>query len=218
MSKIKIISAFLIVLISIFLYSANHANKFKLLSNRTSQTAKDHAIKKPSLKNQIHLAKTYCKKNHFDTQFAIFINYAIHSGLKRGYLVDLQKKLAFDSFLVSHGCGQNNWGSDESKDNPTFSNEFESHCSSLGKFKIGTRSRSDWGINIKYSLHGLEKSNNNALKRFIVMHGWKDVPNYEIYPNGTPEGWGCPAVSNQTMTSVDSILSKRKQVLLWSFR
>jgi hypothetical protein len=217
MSNLKIISVLLIVVVSVLLYSANHSINTVKSSNGLAHANENQVIKKPGIKNQIQLAKTYCKINRFDTQFAIFINYSIHSGLKRGYLIDLQKKLAFDSFLVSHGCGKKQWGKDESKDNPVFSNEFESHCSSLGKFKIGTRSRSDWGINIKYSLYGLEKSNNNALRRFIVMHGWKDVPENEIYPNGSPEGWGCPAVSNQTMSCIDSILSKRKQVLLWSF-
>lgn len=211
------------VLILLFVTSAvmlaiNYSKNAKPISEIQSISSISQLPKKPSIVSKIKQASTYCKKNHFDTQTAIFINYSIHSGLKRGYLIDLNKKLAFDSFLVSHGCGQNNWGSDESKDNPVFSNEFESHCSSLGKFKIGSRLRSDWGIHIKYNLHGLEKSNSNALKRFIVMHGWGDVPDQEIYPSGTPEGWGCPAVSNKTMTSIDSILSKRKKVLLWSFR
>lgn len=166
----------------------------------------------------ILVSKKYCKKEKFDTTLAIFINYKKHSGTKRGYVIDLRNKLAKDSFIVSHGCGVNVWGSDGSKDSPEFSNEFESHCSSLGKYKIQGRAYSQWGINVKYVMYGLDKTNSNAYKRTIVLHGWESVSSQEVYPSGTPEGWGCPAVSNSTMTYLDSLLSPiGKPMLLWAF-
>ena len=36
----------------------------------------------------------------------------------------------------------------------------DSYCSSLGKYKVGIRSYSKWGINVHYKLHGLEATNN----------------------------------------------------------
>jgi hypothetical protein len=67
-------------------------------------------------------------------------------------------------------------------------------------------------------MHGLEATNNNALSREIVLHGWDAISDHEIYPDGTPEGWGCPAVSNTFMTTLDRILKDRKKpVLLWIF-
>ncbi len=162
-------------------------------------------------------ALVFVKKNKMDTTLAIFINYKLHSGKKRGYIIDLKCKIITDSFLVSHGCGNNNWGSDESKDNPSFSNDFESHCSSLGKYKIGERAYSQWGINVKYVLYGLEASNKNALQRTIVLHGWESIPDIETYPAGVPEGWGCPAVSNATMIKLDALLNKKNAVLLWAY-
>lgn len=160
----------------------------------------------------------YTSKKNLDSTFAILIDYKKHSGLKRGYMLDLIKMQAFDSFIVSHGCGDNPWGSDKSKTNPEFSNEFESHLSSLGKYKLGKRSESQWGIGIKYFMFGLETTNNNAYKRTIVLHGWSSIPDSNLYPNGCPEGWGCPAVSNNTMYKLDSILQKTTQsVLLWAY-
>lgn len=169
--------------------------------------------------NKMKEAKSFCHQHHMDTNFAIFIDYSIHSGKKRAFLINLQKDSILDTLLVSHGCGDMPWGYDYSKDAPQFSNDFESHRSSLGKFKIGSRGYSSWGINVKYTLHGLEASNSNALKRIIVMHGWGDVTDHEVYPRGTPEGWGCPAFSNQGMTILDSTLKNKKQaVLLWGFK
>lgn len=163
-------------------------------------------------------AYKYAVRKRLDTTFAIFINYHEHSGKKRMYLIDFRKKMATDSFLVAHGCGDNDWGDDESRDNPKFSNEPESHCSSLGKYKIGKRAYSDWGINVKYFLYGLESTNSNAYRRTIVLHGWGDIPDDITYPDGVPEGWGCPAVSNITMTKLDQLLSKSSRpVLLWAY-
>jgi hypothetical protein len=163
-------------------------------------------------------AKSYVRKNKMDTSLAIFINYHQHSGIKRGYIIDLKHKIVKDSFLVAHGCGDNYWSMDQSKETPKFSNAFDSHCSSLGKYKIGGRAYSEWGIHVKYYLYGLESTNNNAYKRTIVLHGWESIPYAEPYPAGVPEGWGCPAVSNATMTQLDGLLSKAKgSVLLWAY-
>ena len=100
----------------------------------------------------------------------------------------------------------------------SFSNIDGSHCSSLGKYKIGNRAWSDWGINVKYVLHGLENTNSNAQARYIVFHSWEKVSDTEIYPDGTPEGWGCPTISNKNMKIVDAMLKKsNKPVLMWIY-
>ncbi len=46
----------------------------------------------------------------------------------------------------------------------------------------------------------------NAYRRLIVLHSWESDSNIPIYPNGTPEGWGCPAVSNDMMKILDKKL------------
>lgn len=213
MNRILIVAAILLALTAI---GANFLLVYEckpLLSIYT-----DSSLVK-SYTEKIAEAKSYCRKQRMDTSFAILIDYSIHSGKKRAFLINLQKDSIIDTLLVSHGCGDMPWGCDFSKDAPQFSNDLESHRSSLGKFKIGSRGYSSWGINVKYTLHGLEASNSNALKRIIVMHGWGDVTDNEVYPRGTPEGWGCPAFSNAGMTMLDSILKgKQKAVLLWGFK
>jgi len=120
--------------------------------------------------------------------------------------------------LSTYRCCDKVWSRDYSKDTPVFSNKDGSHCSSLGKYKIGERAYSNWGVKIKYVLHGLEITNSNAQARVVVLHSWSMVPDSEIYPAGTPEGWGCPSVSNTSMWIIDGKLkSAKKPVLMWIY-
>lgn len=163
-------------------------------------------------------AKAFCIKNNYNSEFCILIDMSLHSGKQRAFLWDFKKDTILYSGMCAHGCGNKPWGETQTKEKPTFSNTPDSHCSSLGKYKIGKRGYSQWGINVNYLLHGLESSNNNALKRQIVLHSWADVSEKEVYPEGVPEGWGCPAVNNEFMKSVDSKLKNcEKTVLLWIF-
>ena len=163
-------------------------------------------------------AKKFCEMKNMNSDFFIFIDMRIHSGKKRFFVWDFKSEKIIHSFLVSHGCGKNPWSSDESKDSPSFSNTLESHCSSLGKYKIGKRGYSNWGVHIKYLLHGLEKSNSNALKRDIVFHSWNAIADNEVFPSGTPEGWGCPAISNKNFIILDKLLKKsEKPSLMWIY-
>ena len=119
--------------------------------------------------------------------------------------------------MLSHACGVNNWGSDGSKNSPEFSNAFESHWSSICKYKLKGSASSEWGINIKYVIYCLDKTNSNEYTyyRFAWLGKYTDTENYPI---GIPEGWGCPALSNSTMTMLDDLLSPiKKPVLLWVF-
>jgi hypothetical protein len=92
---------------------------------------------------------------------------------------------------------------------------WRSHCSSIGKFVILDRGVSQWGIKVNYILQGKEKTNSNARSRAVVLHSWEAISNDEVYPEGTPEGWGCPAVSNESMKEIDEILKQNKKVLMW---
>ena len=96
----------------------------------------------------------------------------------------------------------------------------DSYCSSLGKYKVGIRSYSKWGINIHYKLHGLEATNDNAFKRYIVLHSYTPLPETEVYPLHLPLGisQGCPVISDEVMRKVDGLLkAEKKPVLLWVY-
>lgn len=163
-------------------------------------------------------ALIYNKKHQLNTNYCILIDMQVHSGRDRIFLWDFKQNKVILSGLCSHGCGDEPWGLDETKNSPIFSNMPDSHLSSLGKYKIGKRGWSNWGIHVNYKLHGLEKSNNNAYKRIIVLHSWEAIEEKEIYPEGSSEGWGCPAINNEKMKQLDSFLKKEKTpILLWIF-
>lgn len=163
-------------------------------------------------------ALQFCISKKLSTDFCILINMSLHSGVNRFFVWDFKKKSVIGKYLVGHGCGANSWSRDDSKDHPKFSNEDGSHLSSLGKYKLQGRGHSEWGINIKYLMHGLEETNSNALKRYIVFHSWDQMSDDEVFPKGSPEGWGCPTVSNNAMKEIDPLIQKAgKPVLMWIY-
>ncbi len=171
-----------------------------------------------SLQTKAKEAKVYCKNNSLNATFCILVDMSIHSGYDRMFVWDFTKDTIVDQGLVAHGCGKAAWGEDETAGKPLFSNTPDSHLASVGKYKITNRGYSNWGIHVNYKLKGLEKTNDNAYKRTIVLHSWDMIPASECYPNGTPEGWGCPAVNNQFMKRLDIRLkNKKKDVLLWIY-
>ncbi|MFZ2350928.1 MAG: murein L,D-transpeptidase catalytic domain-containing protein [Bacteroidales bacterium] len=168
------------------------------------------------LKSRSAEAKRFCIENNLDSRYYFLIDLARHSGLKRFYVWDLENDKIIAAFLVSHGCGDNPWSEDLSRNSVSVSNVIGSHKSSVGKYVIGERGFSEWGIGVKYLLHGKDLTNSNALRRNIVLHSWDRVPDKEIYPRGTPEGWGCPAISNKNMRIIDNMLQDSdRKVLLW---
>jgi len=143
------------------------------------------------LKKKAVLAKSFCEKNDFNTKFCMLVDMKIHSGKKRFFLWDFKSDSVLNSGMCSHGtCG--NLAEYDSDLSPQFSNVPESHCSSLGKYRIGKRGYSTFGININYKLHGLEKTNNNAFKRYIVFHSW-EIPEDEVYLSRDSRKLGLPS-------------------------
>lgn len=209
------------LLISIFFLFANFTCTQNSTKSRQTKTH-ENGISISKTQKKAKEANAFCKAKGYNTHLCILIDMSVHSGLNRFVLWDFEKDTIIHTSLVGHGCCDNNWNTDESKDNPTFSNIDGSHCSALGKYKIGQRAYSNWGVHIKYELHGLESSNSNAYARLIVFHSWEAVSNQEVYPNGTPEGWGCPTLSNESFLKVDSIISKSetpgRPILLWIYK
>lgn len=209
MVKKKILLLLLIIMVAYGYNTINH--KIKSDHKPVVNTSKVDAKAKEAL--------TFCKANHYNDDFCILIDMGVHSGLNRLFVYDFNQSKITHQMLVGHGCGNYPWSFDFTKDNPTFSNKDGSHCSSLGKYKIGKRAWSDWGIHVKYVLHGLDQTNSNAESRYIVFHSWEKVADKEVYPSGTPEGWGCPTISNANMKIIDPMLKKvKKPVLMWMYK
>ncbi len=173
---------------------------------------------KISLAAKSREAYTYCLANNMNTDYCILVDMSIHSGKNRLFVWDFSSNQIELSGICSHGSCDGTTGQGYSYREAKFSNIPNSYCSSKGKYKIGKRGYSNWGININYKIHGMESTNDNAYKRIIVLHSWEAVANAEIYPDYAPNSLGCPMVSNEMMTLLDEKLKiKKKPVLLWIF-
>ncbi|AWI25711.1 murein L,D-transpeptidase catalytic domain-containing protein [Flavobacterium pallidum] len=161
-------------------------------------------------------ALRYCKAKNFNEDYFFLVDLSIHSGKNRFFIYDFKQKKFTAKKLVTHGSCDVNSNNPDKWEKALFSNKNDSYCSAIGKYKIGKRDYSSWGIKVKYWLHGLEESNNNAEGRVIVLHSWDAVSDQEVYPKFSPLSWGCPAVSNEFMEILDAKLKQsKKPVLLW---
>ena len=161
-------------------------------------------------------APAFCKNKGFEQGYYFLVDLSVHSGRNRFYIYDFNQKKVIGSGLVTHGSCDVADDNDSKYEKAKFSNADGSHCSSSGKYKVGKRDYSSWGINVKYWLHGLENTNSNAEGRVVVLHSWEAVKDKEIYPDYSPLSWGCPAVSDNFMKKLDARLQKtEKPVLLW---
>lgn len=172
-----------------------------------------------TLSEKASQAKDYCINHQMNTDFCILIDMSVHSGKYRFFVYDFAADQIVRSALCAHGCGKDDKKS--TQETPVFGNEMGSYLTSLGKYKIGSRAYSQWGINVHYKLHGLETSNSNAYKRVVVLHSYTPVSTTEIHPDHLPLGWsfGCPVVDDATMHYLDAKLKKSKNpVLLWIYK
>jgi hypothetical protein len=167
------------------------------------------------LQSKALAAETFCKAHGMNLNYCFLIDMSIHSGKNRFFVWNFKKKKVEFRGLVCHGVGGGSTGS-----KPVFSNVVNSGCTSLGKYKVGVKSYSKYGINIHYKLHGLDSTNSQAFKRIIVLHSFDPVPAFPIYPAHLYMGMslGCPVVSNSMMRKLDTLLIKeKKSVLLWIY-
>lgn len=178
-------------------------------NSRESEKPKDYSSKH----NQ---ALDFCQKNGYNPDYYFLVDMSIHSGKNRFFIYDFKQQKITDKKLVTHGSCDQLEPNNDKWETAKFSNANNSHCTALGKYKIGKRDYSGWGIKVKYWLHGLEPTNANAEKRVVVLHSWSAVSDEEVYPNYSPLSWGCPAVSDEFMRSLDvKLQASQKPVLLW---
>ena len=213
----------LILLIIIPLFTSSFTmcsanNKENQKQEQTEKENKEIAEKKAllaRLKAKADTAKAFCKQKGLNTQYCFLVDFSIHSGKNRFFVWDFSIDTIKYESLCCHGYGKKS-----TQTKPVFSNVEGSYCSSLGKYKIGVRSYSNWGINVHYKMHGYDKTNSNAFKRWVVLHSHTPVPDHEIYPNHLPLGWsqGCPVINDDIMRKVDTMLKgAKKPILLWIY-
>lgn len=170
------------------------------------------------LKAKADSAYAFAQENDLDLEHAFLVDFGLHSGKDRFFVWDFEADTVAFASLCAHGVGKGNNRS--SYTDIKFSNVENSYTSSLGKYKTGIRSYSQWGINVHYKLHGLEKTNDNAFKRIVVLHSYGLVPQSEIYPAHLPLGYsqGCPVINDEVMRQVDALMKQKdKDLVLWIY-
>ncbi|MNU76963.1 hypothetical protein D3C71_665260 [compost metagenome] len=130
-----------------------------------------------TLPQQIEAVKKYIqsKGTVYSNRKAILVDMKIPSKYFRFFVVDLKTNQILSKGLCAHGSGSEMEGTDSLQ----FSNTPNSYMTSLGMYKIGNAYQGSFGKS--YKLIGLEKSNDKALARAIVLHRYGCVPEEEQY-------------------------------------
>ncbi|HTE10276.1 MAG TPA: murein L,D-transpeptidase catalytic domain family protein, partial [Chitinophagaceae bacterium] len=162
------------------------------------------------LQQKARKIKKFAAANNYDTAVAFFIDMQVKSGKERFFVVNLANNTIIKKGLVAHGKGNEKFTFDRK-----FSNGEGSNCTSLGVYKIGKAYNGAFGLS--YKLYGLNKTNNNALKRYVVLHSMGSIPDaVSKYPITQTEG--CPAVAPAFLEELSAILDKSpKNVLLYIY-
>ncbi|HAG53614.1 MAG TPA: peptidase [Alphaproteobacteria bacterium] len=132
--------------------------------------------------------KAYQKTKGTKKPLLTVIDYSKPSTEKRFFVFDLKREIIVFNTYVSHGV---NTGGKKAK---KFSNTVDSRKTSLGVFLTDTTYYGSNGYSLK--LDGLTPGkNDNARKRYIVVHGADYATERFIKRNGyLGRSWGCPAL------------------------
>ncbi len=141
--------------------------------------------------------------------YAVVIDYSRPSSEKRFFLLNF-KEGSVESYLVAHGkkSGQGKYAY-------RFSNDKNSLETSLGLYVAGPIYQGGYGPTLR--LFGLEKSNDQAYLRDIVMHGAPYADESFLqklnHKTGKPYGrlglsWGCPALSPKIAKRIVPLLQE----------
>lgn len=153
------------------------------------------------VRNHLRELKAYAAKNKYNLSYAFIADMRISILKKRFFVCDLRTEKIIDTAFVAHGIG-----SETFRGELTFSNVPDSRSTSLGKYKIGNAYVGDFGFS--YRLHGLDSTNNNALRRAIVLHAHSSVPDRETnFPICL--SYGCPMVSKNFLQVLKGFISKQ---------
>lgn len=167
-----------------------------------------------SYREEISKINEFSKGKNYNKEYALIIDYNLHSSLNRGVLLNLKTQRKVFTFKVAHGRGKNKYLSFKKE----FSNKVGSNKSSLGFAVIDSRGNSSWGEKFNYRIKGLSKTNSNIFKRNIVLHSWGGIPKYYIFPLPLPQSQGCPTVSNSDLLKIDRFIKsqKNKKIIIYT--
>jgi len=162
------------------------------------------------LKKKSADAIDFAKKNGYNESICFLIDMSLPSGQNRFFVYDLKKDTIKNAGVVTHGRCNQNW-----LEGRKYSNEPGCGCTSLGKYKIASPYYGRFGL--AYKLYGLDKTNSNAFKRYVVLHAHECVPESEV-KDEICQSDGCPTVAPGFLQQIKPMIYKSsKPLLLWIF-
>lgn len=162
------------------------------------------------IKTKAAEAKKFATNNGYNNQFCFLVDMSLPSGSKRFFVYDLKKDSLQNAGLVTHGRCNQNW-----LEGRKYGNTVGCGCTSLGKYKIGYSYNGTFGLAFK--LYGLDKTNDKAFARFVVLHAHECVPESEVSKE-ICQSDGCPTVAPDFLQQLKPIIQhSSKPVLLWIF-
>ncbi|TDW49156.1 L,D-transpeptidase-like protein [Flavobacterium sp. 270] len=146
----------------------------------------------------------------YSRKIAFLVDMKIKSGKNRFFVYDLEKNEIIDQGLVAHGSGSE---TGIKGDILQFSNLPNSNCTSLGRYSVEKSYKGVFGK--AFRLAGLDESNSNAMKRAVVLHCYKEVPDdeKEYY---IINSHGCPMVSEQFFKRLEKIIDSSDSKIMLS--
>jgi hypothetical protein len=150
--------------------------------------------------------KQYAVQHKYNSHYCFLVDMKIPCGSNRFFVYDLKKDAVLQSGLVTHGYGNSSYS------RVVFSNVPGSNSSSLGTYKIGMAYQGRFGL--AYKLHGLDSTNSNAYKRFVVLHAHGCVPDTTVAPGVICMSQGCPTVAPAFLRVLKSYLDNADKPIL----
>ena len=203
---------FLIFLFGLSWFASSGLWKRTKVLNLTSPAIENNVSSKllHTLKQKASEAKTFIKGKKYNEQICFMINMSLPSGQNRFFIYDLKKDTIRNAGVVTHGNCNQFW-----LDGRKYSNEQGCGCTSLGKYKVGYSYNGKFGL--AYKLYGLDKTNNNAFNRFVVLHSHPCVPETEM-KDEICQSNGCPTVSPGFLKQLKPIIdNSARPILLWIY-
>ena len=215
MKKILATALLLLVFLSaiafVWLKTSPGGKKFSSLyvpKNETSYTLTKSTIEK--LQGKATEAKIFSEKNNYNEAICFLVDMSLPSGENRFFIYDLAKDSIQKAGLVTHGHCNQNW-----LEGRKYGNQVGCGCTSLGKYKVGYKYNGQFGLAFK--LYGLDKTNNNAFARAVVLHSHDCVPESQV-KDEICQSAGCPTVAPGFLLQLKSLITtSKKPILLWIF-
>jgi len=165
------------------------------------------------LSEHVSEIKSFTSTNRgYSKKIAFLVDMKIKSGKNRFFVYDLENQKIIDQGLVAHGSGSE---TGIKGDILQFSNTPNSNCTSLGRYSIEKSYNGVFGK--AFRLSGLDETNSNALKRAIVLHRYKEVPDEEkeYY---IINSHGCPMVSDVFFKRLEKVIeSSNSKIMLYMY-